>query len=416
MLNKFKESPIRSSLYYVATAMLIFSIITDNPITTIKGLWIILTSTSALITDYMSIASLSSAFLNASLIAFLMLKMFDLSKIRYNGTSIASFFLMSGFALFGKNIFNIIPVFIGVYIYAYSNQDAFRKYIYTALFGTSIAPVVSEIVVSFSGEGITLQSFVVGTIVGIVCGFFLPSISTECLRILEGFNLYNTGFAAGLIGILFTSTTSALGFGSSMNLVWVTGQNPILCIFLYFLFFSFIALGYFLNDKKFKDYSKVFRHSGRAVADFTVMDGVENTFVNVGVVGAFALSYIIVLGGDVNGPTVGAIFTIAGFGALGKHLRNMTPPMLGVLVMSFVSDWSMTDPSVQLASLFCTGLAPIAGQFGVGWGMLAGAMHSVIVLNVTSFQGGLNLYNNGFAAGIVVLIIMPVIESLKKDI
>lgn len=415
MLNKIKASPIRSLLYYVASSLLVFSLVTGNPITTIKGLGLILVSPSTLITDYIGVANMSSAFLNSALVSFITLSMFDITKIRYNGTSIASFFLMAGFSLFGKNILNIIPIFIGVYIYALSNKDSFRKYIYTALFGTSIAPVVSEVAVNFSGTGITLQSVVIGIIVGIISGFLLPAISVECLRILQGFNLYNTGFAAGLIGLLFTSAITSFGFGSSIRMIWTTGQNLVLCGYLYLLFLSFIIFGYILNGKSFEGFTKVFRHSGRAVADFTVMDGVPIAIINIGVVGAYALTYLIILGGDVNGPTVGAIFTITGFGAMGKHLSNMFPPMLGVLAISTVSHWSMTDPSIQLAALFCTGLAPIAGQFGVGWGILAGAMHSVIVLSVTTFHGGLNLYNNGFAAGLVVLILLPVIQALSRD-
>lgn len=415
MLSKIQKSPIRALLYYIATSLLLFSLVTDNPIDTIQGLWLIIISPSTLITDYISVAGMSSAFLNSAIVSFMTLYIFDTTKIKYNGTSIASFMLMSGFALFGKNFLNIIPIFIGVYIYAHINKDTFRKYIYTALFGTSIAPVVSEIAVNFSDDGITVLSVTVGVFIGIIAGFLLPALSIECLRILQGFNLYNTGFAAGLIGILFTTAIKSFGYDTAIRSIWTTGQDFVLCAYLYLLFISFILFGYFLNGNSFRNYSKIFRHSGRAVADFTVMDGVAIACINMGVVGSFALTYLIAIDGDVNGPTIGAIFTIVGFGVLGKHLKNMYPPMLGVFLMSLITNWSLTDPSVQLAALFCTGLAPIAGQFGTFWGIVAGILHSVIVLNVTSFHGGLNLYNNGFAAGLVVIILLPTIESLAKD-
>lgn len=57
-------------------------------------------------------------------------------------------------------------------------------------------------------------------------------------------------------------------------------------------------------------------------------------------------------------------------------------------------------PGPLLAVLFCTGLAPIAGQFGVFWGMVAGFLHMTIVQNTSILHGGMNLYNNGFAARI----------------
>ena len=60
-------------------------------------------------------------------------------------------------------------------------------------------------------------------------------------------------------------------------------------------------------------------------------------------------------------------------------------------------------------------LAPIAGQFGWGWGMLAGAIHASVVLNTGFLHGGLNLYNNGFSAGLVCIVLVPLIESLRKE-
>lgn len=412
---KIKESPIRSLLYYVATSLLIFSLICDNPINTIVGVYKIILSPSTLITDYMGVGGIGGAFLNSAIVSFITLYLYDYTKIKYNGTTIASFFLMAGFALFGKNFLNIIPIFMGVYLYATLNKDTFRKHIYTALFGTSIAPVVSEIAVNFFDKGITFQSLIIGTLTGAISGFLLPAISVECLRILQGFNLYNTGFAGGLIGLLFTSGIKSLGFTNDVQMIWLTGQDPFLMVYLYLLFISFVIFGYILNGKSFDNYRKIFRHSGRAVADFTVMDGNAIAFINMGVLGIFSVTYLIVLSGDLNGPTIGGIFTIVGFGALGKHLKNMTPPMFGVLLMSVISHWTITDPSVQMAALFCTALAPIAGQFGLGWGMVAGALHSVIVLNVISFHGGLNLYNNGFAAGLVVIILLPLIQSFSQD-
>lgn len=414
MISKLKENPIRCLLYYVAFYFLFLSLILDNPINTINGLKRILTTPDSLITDYMGVGGASAAFLNSAIVTFLSLFMIDFVKVKYNGTTISSIFLMTAFSLFGKNFFNILPIILGVYIYAKFQKNAFRKYIYIALLGTSISPVVSEIALTFDG-GLTPLSITCGIIVGAFAGFLLPALSLDALRILQGFNLYNTGFAAGLIGVLFASCLTSFGYDSPNRMVWTYGIDPFLAITLYVLFLSFILIGFLLNGKSFNGYSKVFRHSGRAVADFTVMDGVPIAFINMGIVGVFAISYIYIIGGDLNGPTIGAILTIVGFGALGKHLKNMIPPMIGVLTVSLVSSWTLTDPAIQLAALFCTGLAPISGTFGIGWGIVAGALHSVIVLCVTSLHGGLNLYNNGFAAGLVVMLLHPTIEALTRD-
>ena len=66
-----------------------------------------------------------------------------------------------------------------------------------------------------------------------------------------------------------------------------------------------------------------------------------------------------------------------------------------------------------LALLFSTTLAPIAGEFGVFVGLLAGFLHSSVALNVGIVYGGMNLYNNGFAGGIVAIFMVPVIHSIR---
>ena len=87
--------------------------------------------------------------------------------------------------------------------------------------------------------------------------------------------------------------------------------------------------------------------------------------------------------------------------------------MAGVCLASLAGAWSITDPSAMLALLFSTTLAPIAGEFGIVAGLLAGFLHSSVALNVGIVYGGMNLYNNGFAGGIVAIFMVPVIRSIQ---
>ena len=118
-------------------------------------------------------------------------------------------------------------------------------------------------------------------------------------------------------------------------------------------------------------------------------------------------------GGDLNGPTIGAILTIVGFAAFGKHPRNIAPIMVGVFLGALSRFASPADPSLTLAALFGTTLAPIAGRFGIGWGIVAGFVHASAALTVGPLHAGLNLYNNGFAAGIVAAVLVPVILAVR---
>jgi hypothetical protein len=126
------------------------------------------------------------------------------------------------------------------------------------------------------------------------------------------------------------------------------------------------------------------------------------------------MAYILAVGGELNGPVIGAIFTIVGFAAFGKHPRNIVPIMLGVFLGSLAKPWSADDPSVLLAALFGTTLAPIAGRFGWHWGVVAGFAHSSAAQTVGPLHAGLNLYNNGFAAGIVASVLVPVIIAIRS--
>jgi hypothetical protein len=127
------------------------------------------------------------------------------------------------------------------------------------------------------------------------------------------------------------------------------------------------------------------------------------------------MAWILAIDGDLNGPVIGALFTIVGFAAYGKHPRNIVPIIAGVFLGSLAKPWGVNDPSIMLAALFGTTLAPIAGRFGWHWGLVAGFVHSSAALTVGQVHGGLNLYNNGFAAGIVAAVLVPVIMALQPE-
>jgi hypothetical protein len=128
------------------------------------------------------------------------------------------------------------------------------------------------------------------------------------------------------------------------------------------------------------------------------------------------LGYVYFVGGDVNGPIIAGIFTIASFGALGKHPRNILPVMIGVYLICIPKVWAHTDPGPILAALFCTTLAPLSGRFGFLAGLAAGVLHLPMVMHVGGLHGYMNLYNNGFAGGLAMLIIVGFIKGLKPQI
>ena len=108
--------------------------------------------------------------------------------------------------------------------------------------------------------------------------------------------------------------------------------------------------------------------------------------------------------------------TVMGFGLFGKHLRNVFPVFLGLLLAALLFGKNLTDSWVVLAFLFGTALAPLAGEFGLIVGIVAGFLHLVVVERSGAWHGGMNLYNNGFAAGLTATLLVSVIEWYKTNV
>jgi hypothetical protein len=70
------------------------------------------------------------------------------------------------------------------------------------------------------------------------------------------------------------------------------------------------------------------------------------------------------------------------------------------------------DMGMDAAFIFAACLAPIAGKYGIIWGMIAGFMHICLTPLALTFQGGFDLYNNGFSAGFVAAILSVVCENM----
>ncbi|MCK4259685.1 MAG: DUF1576 domain-containing protein [Halanaerobiales bacterium] len=400
-------------LTFFALSLLLFGMLVDKPINIITGLYKISIEPDLLITDYIGVGGIGASFVNSGLLTLIAIYMLYKLKINISGISIVSIFLVAGFALFGKNIFNVWPIIVGVFLYAKFQNDKFSKYIHIALMGTSMAPIVTQLMFNKTYPIIFNISFAL--LIGLCIGFILPPISSYMMRVHQGFNLYNIGFTAGLIGTILVSLLKSYGFLPQKRLIWTTNNNLILGLYLLIIFVLMIIVGFYINNKSFKGLRNIFQYHGRLVTDFIFLENFGITLINMGINGLVSMLYILLVGGALNGPTIGGIFTIVGFGAFGKHVKNILPIFLGVFIGSVTKIWSINEPAILLAALFGTTLAPIAGEFGWKYGVLAGFIHSSVVLNVGILHGGFNLYNNGFAGGLVAALLIPLIEAFRKD-
>lgn len=380
----------------------------------LQGLWVIVTSRDTLITDYFELVGYGGAFLNALLIVAVESWLLYREKMMYTGLTMAAFFINIGYAFWGKNPVNILPILLGCYLYAKLHKVRFGRYIYTALFGNCLSPLVTEMVFILPfHKGVNLL-IALGT--GIAVGFLLPPLSMHTATMHMGYNLFNVGFSAGILAFVLVCILKAFGIENETVMIWKAASPLWIVLGLYLFFVLVFIYGLYLEHWDLKNVLKIWRHPGRAVTDFILMEGPGCTLMNMSMVGSLCAAYICLAGGDFSGPVVGAILAAFGFAAFGAHVRNYVPVLLGVFLSTFVTRFEPTTPGMQLAVIFAVGLSPIAGQFGPIAGMLAGMLHAVIVMCTSQMYGGLNLYNNGFSAGWVAIIMVPALESFMRDV
>ncbi len=411
MQNRYEK--IFPGTIAVAGIMILLGVLLDDPRNIPIGLYHIVTMQDLLITDYVSIGGVGAALVNSGLVMVLSICLIKLSKDPFNGFTMVEMGLMAGFSLFGKNILNIWPIILGTWLYARYQKEPFSKHASVALLATSLAPLVS-----YMSLGSIHASLPLGIFSGVVIGFILPSLSAYTYKVQNGMNLYNMGFACGLFAMMIVPILTAFGDHPDSAMYWATEYNSTFAIILGVICAVFIFTGFFGAGMPFwavwAGYRRLLSTTGRAPSDYLRMFGAGPVLVNTGVNGLIGMAYIFIVGGQLNGPTLGGIFTIMGFSAFGKHARNIIPVMVGIALGAYGMHYTPDYPALQLAGLFGTTLAPISGHFGWPFGILAGFIHSALVLQTGGPVAGLNLYNNGFSGGLIAIVLYPTVTAIVR--
>ncbi|WP_077609265.1 DUF1576 domain-containing protein [Clostridium sp. Marseille-P2415] len=379
-----------------------------------RGIITIVREPDFLITDYIAIGGIGAAFVNAGVLTLLSIAIVYFLGMEMSGHTITSCFLMFGFSLFGKNILNIWAIMMGICLYSYYHKTSITRYIYVGFYGTCLSPVITQIMQI--GNLPLAVRLILSIFVGLSIGFVLPPLSTHTHYSHKGYSLYNVGFASGIIATVIVSLMKSFGIDIEARLIWSVGQNELFARLLLFLFLGMVIFSFLLSDNVGRRYLEILKTYGISGTDYVKSEGFAPTLLNMGINGIVSMLVILMVGGDLNGPTIGGIFTIVGFSATGKHIRNILPVMAGVILGGGTKIWSITDPNALLALLLSTTLAPVAGEFGVIAGILAGFLHSSVALNVGIVYGGMNLYNNGFAGGLIATFMVPVLQSIRDRI
>lgn len=397
--------------------LLILPFLLDTWENIIEGTFSILTHPSLLISDYLRIGGLGASLLNVAILMLMNVILLALLKLKLTGPIFAGLLTIAGFAFFGKNPLNILPIYVGIFLSAKFQKVDFRSLIIVLLFSTGISPIVSYLL--FGTGWPLLYAIPSALVIGLLTGFLLPIMSVHMLRFHKGYNLYNVGFTMGILSFLYSAILRGVfklnlfAFDSSTSEAYHL-EMLIIAIVLSVL----LIVGGFISDPRaLKKYPIILKSSGRLASDFMRDAGKEITLINAGIMGIISVIFCIVLGISINGPVMSGILTVVGFGAFGKHPKNSLPVMLGATIWFIITKETTGNVSTGLAIgvLFVTAVAPVAGRHGFLVGLLAGFIHVLFTPLTYPFQGGFDLYNNGFAAGFVAAIIVPIFDVIRKN-
>ena len=70
--------------------------------------------------------------------------------------------------------------------------------------------------------------------------------------------------------------------------------------------------------------------------------------------------------------------------------------------------------AIVVGLCFANGLSPITSKYGWFWGMVSAVMHFLLVTSVPNMHGGFCLYNGGFTAAVICVLLVPVLEKCVK--
>ena len=430
-INNMSEGSFLKLIFAFLTAcFLIAAVIMPDRSTLFTGLWKILSQPSKVSTNYFAVGGYAATFLNMGLVALISLLLFVVCKGTPNNVSTLAFILTLGFGSWGINILNIWPTILGVVIYALVKKEKLGGLVNAMLFSTGIAPIITDLLIRYPHAevvGFNLAGLGIALFVGICIGFFLPAGLAHSPAVHKGFDLYSAALPIGMTAFFLNATLYktlgvALPAAPAAETLQVASQmtvNIFCCVV-----FGLCILFAFLLGCKPKDYWKLLSDPA-LVNNFSSTYGNATFLMNLGVYGLFILGYYNLIGATFNGVTFGVIFCMLACCNSGSHPGNVWPIMLGSVVASTVFGWlaplvggNFTLPvnaqAIVVGLCYANGLSPIADKYGWRYGFIAAIMHYLLVTSVPNLHGGFCLYNGGFTAALICIILVPELERFFK--
>ena len=312
------------------------------------------------------------------------------------------------------------------------------------MYASGIAPLISELLFRYPGLtadaaiGFSWLGLALGLGVGLIIGFFLPAGLGHAPNIHKGYNHYSAAVPIGFTAFFLRAVLYKVMLGASpANLAIIPSTRDFFygCNIFAIALFVLCILAALLMGCKLKDYWNLMKDDGKGVS-FTSKYGNAAFLMNVGMFGLMIVAYFnlaALMDGGVDrmstvwtGMTFGIVFCMLATCNSGSHPRNVWPIMIGYIATSYLFGWiagllgvesySLTigSQTMLIGMCYANGLSPITGKYGIGYGVLAGSLHYLLVSAVPDMHGGFCLYNGGFTAALICLLLVPQLEKFCK--
>lgn len=372
-------------------------------------------------TDYLYVGGFGAALFNAATVTLIAVIMLRICNHKFTSNTIGNLWLILGFSLFGKNPLNVLPIWFGGWLYSKFMKRDFDRTIVVTLVATSLGPVVSApINLYIQGYFSTFAfSIFLSIFLGILIGFIFEPIASNLLKVHNGFTLYNSGLAAGIIAITLNAIYQSFGINILTIELYTYEYHNTIIVFVILISVFYILVGLYLNPNIRTTFISLIRLNKTKSGYYEIFGTIS--YINMGILGLALVSWTIIMGlflpGNflLHGPALGAILSAIGYGAIGKNAPSTISLFIGVIVASaFSPTFSLTDPGIITVMFFVLALCPVPTKFGFHWGVVAGFLHTHFATSLAVPTGGMNLYNNGLAAGFVVILLYPIMVGLRR--
>ncbi len=430
-LNNLSESDFLKLLFgFFTLAFLVAAPMMPDRSNMLSGLWQIVSQPSKISTNYFAVGGYAATFLNMGLVALFCLALYVLLGAVANNVSTLAFLLTLGFTSWGINVLNMWPSILGVVLYSLVKREKCSANVNAMLFSTGIAPLITELMVRYpyaEAVGFRVSGVALAIFVGLAIGFFLPAGLAHAPKVHKGYDLYNAAVPVGMTAfflqaVLYKSMGVALPAAPAAETLTVASRataNTFCLIVFGVLVLIALAMGCTP-----KDYWALMMDKSEA-ASFSATYGKAAFLMNVGVYGLFILGYYNLIGGTFNGVTFGILFCMLACCNSGSHPVSVLPIMLGYAAASWIYQalsgvaggtfsGAINAQAIMIGLCYANGLSPISRKYGWEYAFLAAMMHYTLVTSVPLLHGGYCLYNGGFTAAFVCLLLIPILERFTK--